>query len=375
MYRIQNGTLHLPGGTVLPQTDLLMDGQRIVKIGPNLSADAETYDAAGQEVFAGLILPVTSIGLTDYANLARRDCNEDSGPITPDLHVKYSIEAREVAIQEYQGHGVTAFGAAPGTHGVIAGQMGVYHTAGSCAEEMAVRETVAVKANFNAEVKQTFGPRNQMPMTRMGMASLLRAALEKAARYDASQGWDPACEALQPLLRGARPLLCSVNTAAEIATVLDIAGTFGVKVILHGAYQAGRVAEAVIASGTPVLMGDLISCSYAAAYEADLDALLALKHQGVAMGLSNSGDNGSMGHECLMWSAQKLVRDAGADPDEVMDMLTIDTARILGVDDVTGSIEEGKFADVAVWTGHPLRQCAAHVSLCAVAGQIWRADQ
>lgn len=57
-----------------------MDGQRIVKIGPNLSADAETYDAAGQEVFAGLILPVTSIGLTDYANLARRDCNEDSSP-------------------------------------------------------------------------------------------------------------------------------------------------------------------------------------------------------------------------------------------------------------------------------------------------------
>ena len=52
----------------------------------------------------------------------------------------------------------------------------------------------------------------------------------------------------------------------------------------------------------------------------------------------------------------------------------IGNAAILGVDDVTGSIQEGKFADVAVWTGHPLRQCAAHVTLCATAGEIWRAD-
>ena len=374
MFLIQHGALHLPGGKVLSDTDLLLSGGRIAKIGQNLSADAETYDAAGKEVFAGILLPVTSIGLTDYANLARRDCNEDSAPVTPDLHVKYSIEAREVAIQEYSGHGVTSFGAAPGTHGVIAGQMGVYHTAGTCAADMTVKETAAVKVNFCADVKQTFGPRSQMPMTRMGMAHLFRDALEKARRYDPAKGWDPACEALQPVLTGELPLLCSVNNAAEITTVLSIAGQFGARVILHGAYQAPMVEEAIAAAGARVLLGDLVSCSYAASYGADLAALLAMAGR-VPMGLSNSGDNGTMGHESLMWSAQKLVRDGCADPDQVMDMLTIGNASILGVDEVTGSIEEGKFADVAVWTGHPLRQCAAHVTLCATAGEIWRADR
>lgn len=372
MFLIRNGNLHLPGGEVLPGTDVLVDGDRIARLGRDLSADAESYDAAGKEVFPGLILPVTAVGVTDYANLRQGDANEDSSPVTPDLHVKYALDAREVAIQEYQSHGVTAFGAAPGTHGVLPGRMGVYHTAGRCPAGMAVRETVAMKANFIPDVKQTYGPRNTAPMTRMGIAALLRGALEKARRYDPAKGWDPACEALGPVLSGELPLLVTLNTVGEITTVLDIACAYGVRVILHGAYQAADAAEAIRAAGASILLGDLISGTCPTYYNADLAAILALGAQGVPLALSNAGDGGSAGHETLLWGAEKLVRDCGADPDALMDMMSIDTARILGVDDLTGSIAEGKFADLAVWTGHPLRECAAYVDLCLTAGEIWR---
>lgn len=373
LFLIRNGNIHLPGGERLIAGDVLIDGKRIAAVGRGLSADAEIYDATGKEVLPGFILPVTSIGLTDYANLRQGDANEDSSPVMPDLHVKYAIEAREVALQEYQSHGVTAFGASPGTHGVLPGRMGVYHTAGRSAAEMSILESAAMKVNFLPDVKQTFGARNTAPMTRMGIAALLRGALEKARRYDAAKGYDPACEALLPVLSGEMPLLVSLNTAAEITTVLEIARCYGAHVILHGAYQAASVAEAVQAAGASILLGDLTSCSYSIYYGADLDGILDLRELGVPLALSNSGDSGSAGHEPLLWSAEKLVRECGADPDKVVDMLTIDTARILGADASIGSIAEGKYADLAVWTGHPLREYTAYVDLCATAGEIWRA--
>ena len=76
MLLIKNGNLHLPGQQVLKEGDILIEGAYIKQIEKNLSDErAEVLDATGKEVFPGLILPLTSVGLTDYANLRQNDSN------------------------------------------------------------------------------------------------------------------------------------------------------------------------------------------------------------------------------------------------------------------------------------------------------------
>ena len=102
MLLIKNGNLHLPGQQVLKEGDILIEGAYIKQIGKNLSDErAEVLDATGKEVFPGLILPLTSVGLTDYANLRQNDSNEISSPCHPGLHVRYALDGREVERQRY----------------------------------------------------------------------------------------------------------------------------------------------------------------------------------------------------------------------------------------------------------------------------------
>ena len=75
MMLIKNGNLHLPDQQVLTG-DVLIQNGKILQIGTGLSAPgAEILDAQGKDVFPGFILPVTSVGLTDYANLRQGDSN------------------------------------------------------------------------------------------------------------------------------------------------------------------------------------------------------------------------------------------------------------------------------------------------------------
>ena len=85
MYLIKNATVHIGNGTVLQQSDVLVEGKVIKEVGKNLSAEgAEVIDASGCEVFPGFIDPVSSIGAMGIPG-RYLDNNEATNPITPCL--------------------------------------------------------------------------------------------------------------------------------------------------------------------------------------------------------------------------------------------------------------------------------------------------
>ncbi|MEZ3487828.1 MAG: amidohydrolase family protein [Lachnospiraceae bacterium] len=369
MVLIENGNVHFPKGET-KKVDILIEGDRIVEIGEKISVDAEHIDASGCEVFAGFILPATSVGVYNYADLAHPDSEEKSTPVNPDLHVRYSLDPAEVKLQGYERHGVTAFGAVPGDPALIAGQIGVYHTSGRTAAEMAVSEDVALKVNFIPSVKRTFASRDVMPMTRMGMASMLRNELKKASlKKEDDASYDPGRDVICRVLNKELPILCNVRERFDIETILGIQKEFGFKLILMGAYQADSLQEKLKEAGVSVLLGDLIDGSLVTYFDADIPALLKMSKK-VLTAFSNNGS----GYEGLLWSAEKAVRN-GLKVEQAIDMLTINTADILGVGDKTGSIEAGKYADISIWDGHPLKTYDAHIKVCMTAGKIWRAEQ
>lgn len=368
MLLIKNGNVHFPKGKT-DVVDILIDGKRISKIEKNIQANADVIDATGCEVFPGFILPATKVGIYNYSDLRHTDADEKSNPINLDLHVKYSLDPQEVKMQGYEMHGITAFGAVPGSSALVAGQVGIYRTTGRTVEDMVISEDVALKINFTSDVKREFAKRNIMPMTRMGMMSMLRTELENAKRLEAKDILSKRQKDVWVrVLDGKLPILCRVQEKFEIEVMLELQKEFGFKMILLEAYQSPALAEKIENANVSVLLGDLIDGSAATYYEMDIPAFLKMS-ENVMTGLSNNGS----GFEGLLWSAEKIAR-YGGNVDKIVDMLTIDTAKILGVDEKIGSIEAGKYADIAIWSKHPLETYDSHVQVCITGGKVWRSD-
>lgn len=368
MLLIKNGNLHLPG-QIVRKGDILVEDGFISKIGNELAVEGiPVLDAEGKEVFPGFILPVTSVGLTDYANLRQGDSNEISSPCNPKLHVRYALDGREVQLQRYWLSGITSIGAAPADGPLLAGQMGVYHVAGMTAAQMCVCDTVALKGNFTSNVKTTFGPKNIAPMTRMGMASCLRETLRAAKEWmekeDAPLNSD--YEVLAKVLKREIPLLMNVTTVADISDVLALAKEFQIRVILNGAYEADRVTEMIANSGASVIMGDLFDAGARFWYGTDVDKILSLREQ---LPLCIGCSSGGVGRENLLWNACRLVQ-MGYEPADVLDLMTVRTAEVLGVDHLIGSIKEGLLGDLVIYNGNPLESWEADVAATVVAGNI-----
>jgi len=369
MLLIKNGNLHLPGQQVLKEGDILIEGAYIKQIGKNLSDErAEVLDATGKEVFPGLILPLTSVGLTDYANLRQNDSNEISSPCHPRLHVRYALDGREVERQRYWMGGITSFGAAPANGALLAGQMGVYHITGFTASQMCVRDTVAVKGNFLSDVKSTFQSKGVEPMTRMGMSALLRRELDAAKRWmeTGNSEYHADYVALAKVLRKEIPLLMNANTVTDIADVLEIGREYGIRLILNGVYEGHLVADLIEESNASVILGDLFDSGARIWYQTEIDKILSLREkQPVCIGCSSGG----VGRENLLWNGCRLIQE-GYSPTDVLDMMTVKTAEVLGVEDLIGSIQEGLFADLAIYNGNPLESWTADVQATLVAGKI-----
>ena len=372
MFLLKGGNIHTESGEVKNNSDLLFDNTSINKIGKNLAANgAEVLDVSGMEVFAGFIAPCTSVGLVDYTNFRQGDQNEDTDPLNPHLNVKYALDKREIQLQQYHYSGITSFGAAPGPNNIISGQMGVYHTAGESVKKMCIKEFAAIKGSFSLEVKRTYGKRPAAPMTKMGMASMLRNALIGARDYmnKEEKEFDEKNEGLVKLLQREVPLLMNARSAAEISGIISIAREFDLRLVLHNVYQPDKCAAEILENNIPVLLGQPQTNGYSTCFDTDFSGILEMVKDGAVVGLSTSGDDGFSGRETLLWGAIRLVQ-AGADVEEVIKMLTINNARALGVEDLTGSLKEGKQADIVVYNRHPLKTYAAQVEVSIVAGEV-----
>lgn len=372
MFLLKNGNVHFESGDVKNNTDILIEGRLIKEIGKDLNLeDVQVLDVSGKEVFAGFIAPCTSVGLIDFTNFKQGDNNETTDPITPHLNVKYALDKREITLQQYHYSGITAFGAAPGTQNIVSGQMGVYNTSGETIKKMCIKEFAALKGNFTNSVKLAYGKRGVTPMTKMGIAAILRNALLDAKQYleKEEKPSNEKKESLVKVLKGEVPFLVNANTAAEIDAMIEIAQEFGIKLVIHNAYQPEKSEKTILENKYPVLLGQLHDSGYSVSYETDLAKIIVMQKKGATIGLSNSGDSGFAGRETLLWSAIKMVQ-AGADVEDVIKMITIHNAKALGVDDVIGSLEAKKQADIVVYNEHPLKTFRATVAYSIIAGEV-----
>ena len=375
MLLIQNGNVYLGGGRYEAGWDVLCDGDRISAVGAALHAEgAEVIDAKGMDVYPGLVLGLCSVGAVSFGEFLSNqpDHNETSAPIVPHMDIRDAFDFEELKRQRFGRVGITSYGLCPGTSALMAGQIDLIHVGAARASDVFVAEHIGVKGNYTNTAKGVFAPKGNF-MTRMGMYHCLDEAFRNAQAYMEKEGkdYDAASEAICRLLRGEVPFVVAAETPAEVEAVVKLGEKYGLRLVITGGFGAVGAAEKIIEKGWHLMLGDSGFMEIGLKCGMEPEKLLALYRKGLKLSLACSGDAAyPPAYEQLLWTAARMSA-AGATGGELMDMMTIEPARALGVDALVGSIQTGKLADLIICRGNPAVRFDNFVEKTIVAGRVF----
>ncbi|MBR1764699.1 MAG: amidohydrolase family protein [Ruminococcus sp.] len=332
---------------------------RITEIGagaPELSG--ECFDAEGKALYPGFIDIHTHLGLTTGGTGAEgEDFNEESEPVSAKLHILDGINPLDVSFSKAREAGVTAVVVSPGSMNPVAGDICAISTNGRRIDKMLLRK-VGMKFALGENPKMTYMDRSETPCTRMAIAAMIREALAKALRYrddkqraetegEDSPELDMQSEALLPLLEGKLKAHFHCHRADDIFTAVRIAKEFGLDYLLIHCTDGHLIADELAAEGAGAVVGPIMcdACKPELANITPANAA-ALDRAGVRVAICT--DHSEIPIEYLPISVGVCMKH-GLPFGRALDAVTITAAELAGIEDLVGSLEVGKRADMVLF--------------------------
>ena len=362
---MSEATFALRGATIVPITSapiehgvILIENGRISAVGGAdlpVPEGVPVEDATGKWIVPGLIDAHTHLGVHEVAEgWAGNDTNEMTDPNTAYVRALDGINPAERGFAEALQGGVLAVNVNPGSGNVIGGETVAIKTVGRYVDEMVLRSPSGVKSALGENPKRVYGEQKKTPSTRLGTAGVLRHAFVEAENYRAAG--DPArdltLEVLVKVLEREIPWRQHCHRADDIATALRVAEEFGYDLVLDHGTEAHLLADVIAERGIPVIFGPLL-CSRSKVETVNRWPENAAKLAAAGVELAITTDHPVVPIEHLVIQVMLAVK-AGLDRDTALRSVTINPAKIMGVDDRLGSLEAGKDADFCIWSGDPL---------------------
>ena len=363
--------------------DIRIDGGKIAEIAQNIdTTGCDVFDAEGMYAMPGIIDAHSHIGMwEDGMGREGSDGNEATNPVTPEMRSIDGINPFDRCFKEAVACGVTTAVTGPGSANVVGGTFVAMKLYGRSMDEMILKFPVAMKAAFGENPKRVYGDK-ATPATRMAIAAILRKALAGALDYakkienakdDPSKmpERDLGKEALLPVIRRELPLKIHCHRADDILTAIRIAKEFNVRFTLdhctEGYLIPDLLKETIEETGAGIIIGPLLTDrSKIELRNVSFSAPKALYDAGIDFAMMT--DHPVIPEQYLPVCAALAVRESLPE-DAALRSITINAARITGIDDRVGSLEVGKDADIAVFSGHPL-DFRSRCVLCTVDGQV-----
>ena len=326
---------------------LVRDG-KIERVGRfDVPAGYDVMEAA--VVTPGLIDAHTVVGLAGYLNQADdQDQVERSSPMQPELRAIDAYNPREALVEWVRGFGVTTMHTGHGPGVLVSGQTMIVKTVGNDVAEAIMEPAAMVAVTLGNGARASSGS----PGTRSKMIAMLRSELLKAQNYDPEKGTDLRMAAFKAVLDGDMRMLITVERSHDISTTLRLAEEFDIDIVLDSASEAYLVTDQIKAAGVPVITHPTMARHGGERANATFEAAAHLRDAGIPFALQS-------GFEAYVPKTRVILFEAGVAAanglsfEEALASITIDAARLLGVDDRVGSLEVGKDADIALYDGDP----------------------
>ena len=335
--------------------DFKIDKGVFTEVGKNLTANEgeDVQDLNGLFVFPGLVESHCHLGMEETAiRFEGDDVNEITDPITPNMRGIDGCNPMDETIESALKGGVTTVAAGPGSANVLGGTFFAYKTKGNCIDEMTIQNPIAMKAAFGENPKRCY--QGKKIDTRMQISALLRETLEKTKEYMKKKedgkdvAYDQKLEAMIPVVKRELPLKCHAHRADDILTAIRIAKEENIKITLDHVTDARCILPQIKESGFPCICGPALT--HKSKFELanmSFETPNELYKAGILFSIIT--DSPVIPQQYLSLSAA-LAAKAGLPEYEAIKAITINPAKILGLDNRVGSIKVGKDADFVICT-------------------------
>lgn len=350
---------------ILDHATILVEDGVIKAVGTDVEIplDAAVLDLTGKWVTPGFIDAHSHLAMGEPGvKGGGDDDNEATAPVTAHVRMIDSLDPWSIGIPAARKGGFTAVCTLPGSANVIGGVgIAVKLRDGKCVEDLVIPGTEVMKMALGENPKGAYGSRKQMPMTRMGTGAVLREALFNARQYADEQAaaqaegkpfkHDFRMDPLVPVVRGEMRCRIHCHRADDILTAVRIGEEFGLDFVVEHCTEGFKVADILAEKQVKCVVGPLrMIPGKMEVWNCTIENPARLEAAGVEFALSADAQTATR------WLPEEagLAMAYGLSETAAFRALTINPARILGLDHRMGTLEPGKDADLAIFDGHPL---------------------
>lgn len=337
----------------LENTDVLVVNGKIAQVGKNLSsANARIIDGTGKHLTPGII--------DEHSHIAASSINEGGQSVTSEVRIGDNLNPEDINIYRQLSGGVTTSHILHGSANTIGGQTQLIKLRyGANDEDLKFAGADPfIKFALGENVKRSFfSSNNRFPDTRMGVEEVLMDAFTRAKDYekskkDASFRRDLELDALVEVLNKKRFITCHSYVQSEIIAMMRVAEKFGFTVNTFTHILEGyKVADKMKLHGAN-------ASTFSDWWNYKVEVIDAIPEnaalmQRVGLNVAINSDDAEMARR-LNQEAAKSIKYAGMSEEDALKMVTLNPAKMLHIDNRTGSIKIGKDADLVLWTDNPL---------------------
>jgi len=366
---IIGGTVHVGNGQVLENASIEIDHGKIVKIGADVTpggSDAKVIDAKGKQVYPGLILPVTDLGLKEIGSGARgSDDFRELGDLNPSIRSIVAYNTDSKIINTLKSNGILLAGVTP-QGGTISGSSTVVQLDAWNYEDAAYKLDNAIHLNLPTFLSRPrrfggggggrFGgnqPETDPTKEALRKIEEIKAFFREAQAYAAEathKETNLKFEAVKGLFTKQQKLFIHGDQVKQMLVAIDFAKEFGFDVTIVGGSECWLIADLLKQNNISVILAQMHNLPTTEDDDVDqpYKTPAVLQKAGVLYCINDEHEETR--YRNLMFNAG-VAAAYGLTKEQALQAITLNTAKILGIDDRTGSLEPGKDANIVISAG------------------------
>lgn len=379
---LTNATVHVGNGQVIENGSVVFTNGKITEVGSSVTASGKTIDCKGKHIYPGLILTSTQLGLVEVPSVRATIDASELGDISPSIRSIVAYNTDSKVTNTLRPNGILLANVYP-DGGIISGLSSVVQLDAWNWEDAAYKTDNGVHFNMPSLLSRQRGrggfggfgggqQNNEDPVKRgLDQVEKVKVFFREAKAYAAETAHESTnlkYEAVKGLFTKQQKLFIHCNIVKEMLVAVDFVKEFGFDVVIVGGVDSWQIAGILKQNNIAVILDQLHSLPVMADDDVDqpFKTPAMLQKAGVLFALND--DDGNSRNRNLPFNAGTAVA-YGLSKEEALSAITLNAAKILGIDDKTGSIEKGKDANIVISNGDLLDMKSNTVSAAFIQGR------